>query len=248
MPTTLIPIKTKALNPPREDLFAVLSHSLVENLQEGDVVVITSKIVAIHQGRCIPITSAGAPEKQALIEKEADRYISGASSKYGITLAITNSALIPSAGIDESNGNGYYILLPQDPSKAAREIAQFIKSLRPLKKLGIIISDSHCTPLRRGVTGIAIGSFGIAPLHDYRGQKDIFGRPFHFSQTNIVDAIAAAAVGIMGEGNELTPLVIVRDWPRITYAEQATFTELTIDPDEDIFAPLLAQFKKSSTR
>src|SRR5690349_15562446 len=98
--THLIPVKTRRMVPPQDDIWDVLSQALPP-LEEGDVVAITSKIVAIHQGRCV--AAADVSDKEHLVEAEADAWIPKASSRYGITLAIKGSTLIASAGIDASN-------------------------------------------------------------------------------------------------------------------------------------------------
>lgn len=235
--TNLVPVKTRALLPPQDDLWDALDPAL-PRLQDGDVVAITSKVVAIHQGRCVA-TNAVA-DKEDLVAQEADRWIPKASSKYGITLAIKGGTLIASAGIDASNACGHYVLWPSDPWGAAREIAVRLKQKHALSQFGIILTDSHCIPLRRGTVGISIGCFGFEPLFDYRGQPDIFGRPLEVTMSNQADAMAAAAVGLMGEGAECIPAVVIRNWPGLTFSDTDHRQTFLIPADEDIFAPLLA--------
>lgn len=241
MAVELIPVALPVMHPPQEDLFAKLNSSPLE-LRSGDILVITSKVVSIHQGRCVP--SEPNVNKELLAQREADFFIPSASSKYGISLTITNSALIPSAGIDESNADGHLILLPEEPSGFAKLLWERMCRRFDIDRLGVVITDSHCTPLRWGVTGISIGTYGFNPLHDYRDKLDLFGRPFKFSQTNQADSIAAAAVGVMGEGDEGTPIVVVRGWPRLEFGTQHGFSCMTITPEEDVFAPLLKAFQK----
>ncbi|HVZ09192.1 coenzyme F420-0:L-glutamate ligase [Rhodopila sp.] len=238
--TSLIRVKTRPMLPPRDDLYAVLGDHLPP-LREGDVLVITSKIVAIHQGRCVAMASVG--DKEELVEAEADAWIPKASSKYGITLAIKGGTLIASAGIDASNSKDHYVLWPDDPSGAAAEIGRWLKQRHGLQRLGVILSDSHCIPLRRGTTGITIGFYGFEALMDYRGTPDIFGRPLAVTLSNRADAMAAAAVGLMGEGAECVPVVIVRDWPDLVFNDQAGQDGFFIPPDEDIFSPLMEGFR-----
>jgi coenzyme F420-0:L-glutamate ligase len=239
--TSLIRVKTRPMLPPQDDLNAVLDESLPA-LRDGDVLVITSKIVAIHQGRCVPMDSVA--DKEVLVEAEAEAWIPKASSKYGITLAIKGGTLIASAGIDASNSKDHYVLWPDDPSGAAAEIGRRLKRQHGLQRLGVILSDSHCTPLRRGTTGITIGFYGFEALLDYRGTPDIFGRPLAVTLSNRADAMAAAAVGLMGEGAECMPIVIVRAWPDLVFNDDAGQSGFFIPPDEDIFAPLMEQFHK----
>jgi dihydrofolate synthase / folylpolyglutamate synthase len=242
---SLIRVKTRPMLPPQDDLYAVLNESLPA-LRDGDVVVITSKIVAIHQGRCVPMSSVR--DKEDLVEAEADAWIPKASSRYGITLAIKGATLIASAGIDASNSNDHYILWPSAPSEAAAEIGRYLKQRHGVRNLGVILSDSHCTPMRRGTTGITIGFYGFDALLDYRGTPDIFGRPLAVTLSNRADAMAAAAVGLMGEGSECIPVVIVRNWPDLVFSDAAGDAPgqpgFFIPPDEDIFAPLLQGFQQ----
>lgn len=242
-PTTLIPVRTRPLLPPKDNLWEALDPAL-PTLHEGDVVAITSKIVAIAQGRCVP--TEAVLDKEDLIETEADAWIPKASSKYGITLAIKGGTLVASAGIDASNAKGHYVLWPREPWTAAREIGKRLKARHGLERLGVVLTDSHCIPLRRGTVGISIGSYGFEPLRDYRGQPDIFGRPLEVTVSNLADAMAAAAVGLMGEGAECIPAVVLRGWSDLTFSDADHRLDLIIPPEEDIFAPLLKAFGPGS--
>ncbi len=234
-------IKTRVFLPPKDDLFSLIKESFSGlKLKEESIIVITSKIVAIWQGRCIKMDSV--KNKDDLIKQESDFYIDRDKVPHGyVILTLKNNILIPTSGIDESNANGYYILWPNNPSLAAKQVYDFIKKNYHLKKFGIIISDSHCTPLKNGVMGIAIGYYGFHPLRDYRGDKDIFGRKIKMSQTNIADSVAVAAVLVMGEGKEQTPIAIVEDVNLVKFAQfnKLNFNPLTIDKNQDIYAPLL---------
>ena len=245
MTPQLIAVKTRPLLPPKDDFLGVLLES-IPTLSERDIIAITSKVVAIDQGRAILISSVN--DKEALIRSEAEAIVPQASSRYGITLSIKSNTVIASSGIDESNSNGYYTLWPENPAVWARKAQAALCDRFGVSELGVIVTDSHCTPLRWGVTGISIGFFGFEPLGDYRGKSDIFGRPLHYTQGNIADAISAAAVGVMGEGNECTPVVIVRDWPRVKFVDHPTDEGFGISPEDDIFAPLLKVFQKVDSK
>jgi len=241
-------IKTRPLIPPQDDLLSVIKQSFLKyKLKEKSIIVITSKIVSIWKGKCIKICDI---EKDKLIKKEADLYIDRKkiSSDYDVMLTIKNNILIPTSGIDESNADGYYILWPGKPFKACKEIYDFIKKEFKLKNFGVIISDSHTTPLRTGIMGIGIAYYGFYPLRDYRNKKDIFGRKLKMSQTNIVDSLSAAAVYEMGEGAEQTPIAVIEDISDIKFtSKKLTKDFLKIKPDDDIYAPVLksVQWKKS---
>lgn len=235
-------IKTRPLIPPQDDLLSVIKESIL-SLKEKSIIVVTSKVVSIWEGKCIKID--GVPDKDELIKKEADLYIDRqkVSSDYDVMLTIKNNILIPTSGIDESNANGYYILWPEKPFESAKKIYDFIKKEYNLKEFGIIISDSHTTPLRTGIMGIGISYYGFNPLRDYRGKKDIFGRELKMSQTNIVDSLSASAVYAMGEGNEQTPIAIIEDVGDISFSTAQDECSLRISLDEDIYSSILKSVK-----
>ncbi len=235
-----IPIKTRVVLPPRDDLFAVMDESL-NDFASGDILVVTSKVVSIHYGRCIPIKSS--PDKSELIRQEAHSApVRHTVAGHEFSLTITHNTLLPSAGIDESNSNGYYTLLPEDPFAAAREIFSYLRERFSVQNGGVIISDSHSLPLRYGVVGVALGWWGLSPLRDYTGTNDLFGRRLHFARSNIVDAVSAGAVLAMGEGAEMQPLCIVRGVEGVTFTDTDTRAELYIPPHDDLYAPLLRVF------
>ena len=238
-------IKTRAFLPPCEDLLSLIKESFSTlKLKEKSILVIASKVVSIWQGRCLKIDSI--KNKDDLIKKESEFYLEREKVPKGyVMLTMKENLLIPTAGIDESNAKGHFILWPENPYKAAKKIYHFIKRNYQLNDFGIIIADSHCTPLRRGTIGIAIGYYGFYPLKDYRGTKDIFGRVMKITQSNLADSIAAAAVCVMGEGAERTPLAIVEDVGFVEFKEfdPEKFNPLKIDRDDDIYAPLLKGIK-----
>jgi coenzyme F420-0:L-glutamate ligase len=237
----IIPVKTRVMLPPKDDLYKIIDES-VPVLREGDVFIVTSKVAAIHQGRCVSVDSV--KDKNDLVKKEADRVVSRYEFMgHNIGLTIKSGTLIAFAGIDESNANGYYILWPDDPSGFAKSMCRYLKKKFSLKKLAVIITDSHCVPMRRGTTGISIGFYGLEPLNDYRSQKDIFGRELKITQANIVDALSAAAVVMMGEGKEQRPMAIARGADFVKFTAKETAQDLAIPLEEDIFYPLLKRFK-----
>ena len=236
-------IKTRILLPPRDDLLGAIKKALPK-INEKSIVAITSKVVSIWQGRCVPTKEF--PDRDALIAREADVYlprefVPGA----WCVQTVKNNLLIPSAGIDESNANHHYILWPKDPHSAAKKIWRWIRKTYHVKNVGIIITDSHTIPLRRGVLGISLAHYGFLPLKDYRGTPDIFGRELQMTQTNIVDGLSAAAVMLMGEGSERTPLAVIEDVPWITFVSaprrsKKPFSSLETKAKEDLYYPLIS--------
>ena len=176
-------IKTKKVEV-GDKLFDVLDESLPK-LQEKDVVVIASKIVAITQGRVIK--NDEKINKEELIKKEADLYLPERYTTFGVHLTIKNNIIIASAGIDESNGHGYFILWPENLEKATNEIWEYLRKSHSTKQLGVIVTDSKLAPMRRGVTAIGISWCGFEPIRNYVGKPDIYGKPLRVETLNIVD-------------------------------------------------------------
>lgn len=231
-----------------ELLLDVIKQYLPE-IPDKSILVITSKIMSICQSRIIPKNKI--QDKSMLIQEEADFYLEGSySEKYGIWLTIKNGILIPTAGIDESNGNENYILYPINIAAELEYIWNYLKTKHQIKHFGVLLTDSHTTPLRRGVTGIALGWCGFQPLHNYIGAPDIFGHPLRVTQLNIVDALASAAVLVMGEGNEQTPLAVITASEKIIFQDRApTEDELksvSISIEDDIYAPLISSVEWQS--
>ena len=237
------PIKTHKILPFKESLFEILDRYVVL-MPEKSILVITSKIVAVCEGRVVKISEA---EKHNLIKKEAEFYLPPEANRYGMSLTIKRNVLAVTAGIDESNGNGYYILWPNDPQKSANGVRHYLEERFGSKDFGVIITDSKTTPLRWGVTGIAIAHSGFEALNNYIGKPDIFGRKLKVTKVNVMDGLAAAAVLVMGEGNEQTPLAVIDDLLFVNFTggdpSEEELKGLHISIDEDIYGALLRSVK-----
>lgn len=219
-----------------EDLVSfVFDH--IHYLPENSILVVTSKIVALAEGRTATIKNAESKER--LIRAESERAI---LTKY-CWLTIKDGMVMASAGIDESNGRGKLILLPKDSFRSAQFLRKVLLKKYQLKKLGVIITDSRTMPLRAGVMGLAVGYAGIKGVRDYRGQPDIFGRKLHFSRTDVADSLATAAVLVMGEGDERRPLAIIEDAP-VKFCQRTQKNELSIDIKDDMYRPLFEHLPK----
>lgn len=211
------PIKTRVLTPPQDDLLACLAES-IKSVKERSIIVVTSKVVSIWEGRCIP--SENVKDKDELIRKEADHYLERDIAPEALVMhTIKNNIFIPSAGIDESNAKNHYILWPKDSGESAKRIWKWVRNKYNVHEVGVVISDSHTIPARRGAMGISLGYYGFNPLRDYRGTPDLFGRELKMSQTDVADGLAAAAVLVMGEGKEGTPIAVIEDIPSIEFVE-----------------------------
>ncbi len=231
-----IPIKTRVFQPPQDDLFSVLEESLTEVI-EGDIVAISSKVVAIHEGNCVPVESI---DKKELVAQEADLAIP--RTYWSSPLTIKHSAFIGTAGIDESNADGHYILLPKYPFASAKAIHEYLVKRFNIKNVGVVITDSHSSPLRRGATGVAVGFWGFHPTINHVGKPDLFGREFRIEVSNIADALAAGAGLVMGETDECQPVVIIRKTPSVTFIDKNTKDELFVPFADDTFRVLYEDF------
>ncbi|OGG43127.1 hypothetical protein A2841_03200 [Candidatus Kaiserbacteria bacterium RIFCSPHIGHO2_01_FULL_48_10] len=214
-------------------------------LAEHDVIAISSKVVSIWQGRCVPHVRE---EKDDLIKKEADWYLERDQTPGGAVIhTIKNNVLLPGAGVDPFGG--WYVLLPQNPKETAEELLAWFKKAYDVKDLYLVITDSKSAPLRRGVTGYAVSWAGFEPLFDNRHRKDLLGADSGGSQVNVPDSLAAAAVLAMGEANEQTPLVRMRGVPYVSEVRakrEARFNEFEISKEEDMYAPFLkANWKRN---
>lgn len=235
-------IKTHRIE--RHDSLKDILDQYITQISNEDILLITSKILSVMQGRLIP---KKAITKYALIAQEADALLEDDQNSYDLYLTIKNGILIPSAGIDESNGEGVYILYPDALQKTAAWMWEYLKEKHQLQKLGIVITDSHTTLMRRGVTGIALGWCGFTPLYSYINKPDLYGNPLRVTQVNILDSLATAAVFVMGEGNEQTPLAMIKEAPKISFVDRMPTAEeeksIIIPMEEDIYAPLLRRAK-----
>jgi dihydrofolate synthase / folylpolyglutamate synthase len=232
-------VKTRALQPPKDNLFSVLDEFLPK-LAERDILFVTSKVLAIHQGRCVPI---GSIEKAELIKREADKVLQvKRRSNIRSKLTIREHTILSSGGVDESNGNGYYILWPQRIAESAQELWEYIRRKHSISESGVIITDSHNMPLHSGALGTAIGFWGFEPVIVHRGRSDIFGRPIKSERSNVPDALAAAGVLLMGEVDEQTPLALVSGANTVTFTASDRQDAFFLDEDDDYYAPLLKLF------
>jgi putative folate metabolism gamma-glutamate ligase len=228
-----------------DDIFKILDEYLPK-LQENSVVAIASKIIAFCQKDVIK--KEVGMEKRDLITQETDYYLGDEYPRpFGQSISIKNHTLTASAGIDESNGNGYFILWPKDLQKITNKIWEYLREKHKIKNLGIIVTDSRIVPLRWGVIGIALSWCGFEPLHDYTGEPDIFGRIMMVEKTSLIDSLATAATVTTGEGGEQKPLAVIEDIPFVTFQNrpptEKEIKHLQIALKDDLFEPLLSSVK-----
>ena len=232
--------------PPKDDIFSVLDASIAE-LQERDIVMITCKVLSIHQGRCLK--KDGTVTRAELGRRESDWYIdygeAEASERHIPT--IRNHTFLGSAGVDASNGDGYFMLPPLDVSALCAEIRAFLQQKFGVRELGVMAVDSHTLPFRYGVTGVALGLWGFEPMRKYTQAQDIFGGTFR-ETVNVADALAGATTLLFGEGDEKTPILIARAVPGIAFCDHESFASLCVPEDKDIFSPIFRGFVRNTQK
>lgn len=237
------PVKTHKITLKDTNILDILDRYITD-LKEDSVVVIASKIVAITQGR---VKKLSVEELDAEVRKEADLYIPKEEHKYKLYITLKNNHLTYSSGIDESNGNGYQILWPENVQQAANSARSFLKKKFGVKNLGVIITDMTVLPLRWGIIAGELAYSGFIPVKHLVGTPDIFGRPFNYTNVGILNGLAAAAGVVMGEGAEQTPLGIITDVPFAEFVDhdptQEELDALVIDPIQDLYGPLFKNVK-----
>lgn len=233
------PYKTHKIKP-GESIYQILDTYLPK-LEEESIVAIASKIVGICEGRVVEIKSA--EQKDELVRQEAEYYLPREYNQYGFMITINKGIMVASAGIDESNSENHFSLWPEDPQKSANEIRKYLVTKYKLINLGVIITDSKLTPLRWGVTGVAIAHSGFQALNSYVGKPDIFGRIMHAEKSNVADSLATAAVAEMGEGAEQQPIAVITDTTFVTFQStnptKKELADLKISLEDDVYASLL---------
>lgn len=240
----MTPVKTKKITPKDTDILEIL-NTYLPRLKEKSVVAITSKIVGICEGRVVPIKKG---DKDKIIVQEAEYYLPRTSSKYNILLTIKGNAINFSSGVDESNSGGYYVLWPKESQKSANQIREHLVKKHKRKNIGVIITDTASVPLRWGQRGVfVLAHSGFSALNSYIGKPDIFGRPLKMTSAAIADALGTAAVLVMGEGAEQTPLAVIEDIPFVKFKQRnptaRELSKLKMPLADDLYAPLLKAVK-----
>ncbi|MDX6391145.1 MAG: dehydro coenzyme reductase / coenzyme F420-0:L-glutamate ligase / coenzyme [Streptosporangiaceae bacterium] len=196
-------------------------------LADGDIVVVTSKIVSKAEGRVI------RADREQAIDDETVRVVARrgpariVETRHGLVLA--------AAGVDNSNTvPGTVALLPEDPDGSARRLRKALRE-RTGATVGVIITDTLGRPWRVGQTDTAIGAAGVAPLRDYRGQADTFGIPLEVTLAAVADEIAAAADLVKGKTSGI-PVAIVGGLSELVTESDGPGAQALIRPAaEDMF-------------
>jgi coenzyme F420-0:L-glutamate ligase / coenzyme F420-1:gamma-L-glutamate ligase len=213
------------------DVLAELIAGRAE-LVDGDVVVVTQKVVSKAEGRRVAVDPSDPKSHKKLVETEAVRILRRRGDL--IMTETTHGFVCANAGIDLSNVElGYAALLPIDSDRSARRIRDGLKA-RLGVSVGVIVSDTFGRTWRRGVTDVAIGVAGVAAVVDLRGTTDALGRELQVTEVCVADELAAAAELVMGKAAGV-PVAIIRgvnpDWLR----ESSVTGEIVRHYQEDLF-------------
>ncbi|MEW6222571.1 MAG: coenzyme F420-0:L-glutamate ligase [Candidatus Hadarchaeota archaeon] len=208
---------------PGDDLprLLVMAAKDAGGLEKGDILVVSSKVVATAEGRMVELSKVKPSKKARLLGvetklppefvevvlNEADRVLGHVE---GAILTVKSGVLSANAGADQSNvPRGFAVLMPKDPDGSAEKIRRAVLK-RLGAKVGVVISDSSVKPLRLGTVGQAVGVAGFEPVVDCRGQPDLYGRRLKITFQAVADQLATAVQLLMGEGAEKIPAVVVR--------------------------------------
>ena len=238
----IIPIKIQEEIANDVNLVPLILES--SEINDGDILVFSQKIVSKNEGRILSLSSVNPsllangiassygkdPRLVELVLSESKRIV---RMENGIIIVETKHGFVcANAGIDESNvQDGYAALLPEDPDKSANLLKERIEQ-KTGKNIAVIISDTFGRPFRLGQTDVAIGIAGIEPILDYIGKPDTFGKIMQVTATAIADEICSAAELVMGKVRKC-PIAIVRNY--IFDFSDAKIQKLLRSEHEDLF-------------
>jgi len=246
----IIPVKGLPIIKEGEDLGDLICKAAEEqgtSIQEGDVIVVTHVVVSRAEGNVVNLDTVTPSEFAKTIAKEFDKdpahvevVLREAKAIIrmgdGHIIAETRHGFIcANAGVDKSNvpGDRNVVPLPVDPDISARRIRQRIREITG-KDVAVIISDSHGRALRNGAINVAVGVAGMKPIHDRRGETDLFGYTLRVKQTAVADELSSAAELVIGQANEGIPAAIIRGYP-YQKSEEATSRDLIRPKEKALF-------------
>jgi coenzyme F420-0:L-glutamate ligase/coenzyme F420-1:gamma-L-glutamate ligase len=212
----------------------VLADLIAERFElvDGDVVVVTQKIVSKSEGRLVPLDPDDPRAVRELVEAEATRVL---RRRDDLIMTETNQGFVcANAGVDLSNvERGRAALLPVDPDRSARRIRDGLRARNGVT-IGVVISDTFGRTWRRGSTDVAIGVAGVAAVVDLRGTTDAGGRVLVGTEICVADELAGAAELVMGKATGV-PVAVVRGVDPSWLRESSVADEVVRPYGEDLF-------------
>lgn len=221
---------------PGDDLASVIataaSSSAETTLADGDVVVVTQKIVSKAEGMLEAVDPDDPLSHKTIVERESVRVL---RRRGDLVISETRHGFIcANAGVDLSNvARGQVALLPLDSDRSARRIRDGLRA-RAGVEVAVIVSDTFGRPWRRGLTDVAIGCAGIGAILDLRGTPDAMGREMQVTEVAVVDELASAAELVMGKSANV-PVAVVRGVPAAWLRRGEVRSEVVRPPAEDLF-------------
>jgi coenzyme F420-0:L-glutamate ligase / coenzyme F420-1:gamma-L-glutamate ligase len=232
---------------PGDDL-ATLIATAAPWLRDGDVLVVTSKIVSKAEGRLVDVPVDG-PERAAAREEVLAAETARPVARRGQTRIVQthHGFVMASAGIDASNvDRSQVVLLPKDPDASARSLRAALRE-RHGADVAVIVSDTMGRPWRNGLTDVALGAAGIEALHDYRGTVDPYGNALHITQMAVVDELAGAAELVKGKSDQV-PVAVVRGYLSSSGPDGSGAAALVRDASQDLFSLGTAEARAQGLR
>jgi coenzyme F420-0:L-glutamate ligase/coenzyme F420-1:gamma-L-glutamate ligase len=227
---SLIPVTGIPEIHPGDELAALIAERV--GLVDGDVVVVTQKVVSKTEGRLVAVDPDDPLSHKQLVYDEAVRIL---RRRGDLLMTETRHGFVcANAGVDLSNvERGWAALLPVDADRSARRIRDGLRA-RTSVEVGVIVSDTFGRTWRRGVIDVAIGSAGIAAVLDLRGTSDAFGRELLVTEVCVADELAAAAELVMGKSRNV-PVAVVRGVDAAWLRESSIHDEVVRPYNEDLF-------------
>jgi len=225
---SLVPVTGLPEIAPGDDLAGMIAEAA--DLADGDVVVVTQKIVSKAEDRVVDIDPAVG--HKPLVEAESVRVL---RRRGDLVISETEHGFVcANAGIDLSNvPEGRAALLPVDPDRSARHIRDALRH-RLGVDVAVIVSDTFGRPWRAGVTDVAIGCAGLRPVVDLRGTTDALGRELQVTEVAVVDELAAAAELVMGKASGV-PVAVIRGVDPSWFGDGSVVADVVRSPEDDLF-------------
>jgi coenzyme F420-0:L-glutamate ligase / coenzyme F420-1:gamma-L-glutamate ligase len=216
----------------RGDDLAGLLADAAPDLRDGDVLVVTQKVVSKAEGAMAAIDPEDPRGHKAIVEAESVRVV---RRRGDLVISETRHGFVcANAGVDLSNvEEGFAALLPEDSDRSARRLRDGLKA-RLGVEVAVIVSDTFGRPWRRGLTDVAIGCAGIKAIVDLRGTADSQGRELQVTEVCVVDELAAAAELVMGKASGVAA-AIVRGVDPEWLGRGEVRAEIVRPADEDLF-------------
>jgi len=201
----IVPVEGVGEVRPGDDLSRLLAQA-APDLSDGDVLVVTQKVVSKAEAQLVPIDPGDPLSKQSIVDGESVRVL---RRRGDLVISETRHGFVcANAGVDLSNvEQGWAALLPEDPDRSARRLRDGLRG-RMGVEVAVIISDTFGRVWRRGLTDVAIGCAGIQAVVDLRGTTDSRGRELAVTEVCVVDELASAAELVMGKARNICAAIV----------------------------------------